>query len=277
MDKSYESSSLLGETSSSDGGRSEECYTLEPKKVRGVSSSNLVLLGLLVLTMSGVGLLSTRLWRLENVLEKSYSPANSIFSYERHKLWDGDSRYTGNPSPELDSAWEDLLADDRTLELKYDMNEGQNIRVTQEEMIEGGENFTNAVQLLDGGYLGILAVYHHLHCLDIIRRFAHPEYYTEVTTSEAHVWTAGHFDHCIERLRRAIMCHADLGLFSVEWVGDSSQGAEGKNLRSNAHSICVNWEALDAWARNRALEKGKFLLRAGPFEHGHAADDSHVR
>jgi hypothetical protein len=43
--------------------------------------------------------------------------------------------------------------------------QGQNIRVTREEMELAGENFTNAVELRSGEFLGILDVYHHLHCL----------------------------------------------------------------------------------------------------------------
>ena len=119
-----------------------------------------------------------------------------------------------------------------------------------------------------------------------MRKFAHPDYYPEVLTSGEHAFTPGHFgenrypflldlfsllltatDHCIENLRRAVMCHADVGLFSVEWVGDSSQGIEGKRLRSNADSLCVDWDAIDKWARKRALEKGNFYLLPGPFEH----------
>lgn len=32
-------------------------------------------------------------------------------------------------------------------------------------MIKGGENLTNVVQLVDGNFLGVLGVYHQLHCL----------------------------------------------------------------------------------------------------------------
>ena len=42
---------------------------------------------------------------------------------------------------------------------------GKNVRISKKEMIEGGENMTNVVQLADGGFLGVLGVYHQLHCL----------------------------------------------------------------------------------------------------------------
>ena len=63
------------------------------------------------------------------------------------------------------------------------------------------------------------------------------------------------------------MCHADLGVFVPEWVADS-HAPESKVLRSNAQSQCVDWTALDTWARKRALKKRGFKLRAGPFEQG---------
>ena len=69
------------------------------------------------------------------------------------------------------------------------------------------------------------------------------------------------------------MCHADTTVYSVEWIADSHE-RHSKELRSNGELICVNWETLDAWARDRALERKKYLLRAGPFEHSHKGQDS---
>jgi hypothetical protein len=38
------------------------------------------------------------------------------------------------------------------------------------------ENKTNKLQVDNGDYVGTLGVYHHLHCLNNLRRFVHWEY-----------------------------------------------------------------------------------------------------
>ena len=80
-------------------------------------------------------------------------------------------------------------------------------------------------------------------------------------------------DHCIERIRRSIMCHADMAVSSVEWIA-SSHDPENKQLRSNAEVTCVNWDAVESWAHERVLERKKFKLRAGPFETAHGSQES---
>jgi hypothetical protein len=162
---------------------------------------------------------------------------------------------------------------------------GQNIRITEEEMEMQNENRTNRVQLADGGYLGLVSVWHDLHCLDIMRRALNMQYYGPRISEEerrAKLFTLEHYgkrsfpspasyvllsviDHCIERLRQSVMCHPDLVVYIAEWVGDSHDPA-GKVLRSSAQTACVNWDYLDDWARKRALERRAFKLKAGPFE-----------
>ena len=39
------------------------------------------------------------------------------------------------------------------------------MRISKNEMKKAGENMTNVVQLADGNFLGVLGVYHQLHCL----------------------------------------------------------------------------------------------------------------
>jgi hypothetical protein len=68
------------------------------------------------------------------------------------------------------------------------------------------------------------------------------------------------------------MCHADVGLYSFEWVGDSRE-ARNKLLKSDAETVCVDWGALEAWAGERALKPKQFRLRKGPFEKPHRRGD----
>ncbi|KAK3172816.1 hypothetical protein OEA41_006141 [Lepraria neglecta] len=93
-----------------------------------------------------------------------------------------------------------------------------NVRVTKEEMMLAGENLTNTAQLLNGDYLAVLGVYHQIHCLDILRKGLHMDYYSPKMTDSDRVknMNSEHYDHCVERLRRTIMCHADLAIYSAE-------------------------------------------------------------
>ena len=40
-----------------------------------------------------------------------------------------------------------------------------------------GSNVTNRIQVDGGDYLGVMGVYHHLHCLNNLRRLVHWDYY----------------------------------------------------------------------------------------------------
>ncbi|KAF2646046.1 hypothetical protein P280DRAFT_512253 [Massarina eburnea CBS 473.64] len=189
-----------------------------------------------------------------------YSPANEALSYHPRRIWqDGDlpSRFEKPPSPELDQEWEDLLT-------------GQNIRISPDEMHTLGENLTNRVQLEDGNYLGLMSVWHNLHCLDILRKVVNWEYYFPRLTEEergTEVWSVGHLNHCIERIRTDLVCHADVAVWIPEWA-PKAHHPDGMVMKANGRTTCVDWEGLDAWARKRALREGAYRLKVNPFEKG---------
>ncbi|OCK81435.1 hypothetical protein K432DRAFT_450040 [Lepidopterella palustris CBS 459.81] len=76
-----------------------------------------------------------------------------------------------------------------------------------------------------GGYMASLGVYHELHCL----------------VSSSH--------HCIEAIRLSLMCAGNPGLYSFKW-GNSTRKPKTK---TNSARTCVDWEALDGWARKRGV------------------------
>lgn len=59
----------------------------------------------------------------------------------------------------------------------------KNIRVSPDEVRRLHGNRTHKVQTSDGYYVGALGAYHELHCLDVLRRLLHWDYYG-VTLSE---------------------------------------------------------------------------------------------
>lgn len=61
------------------------------------------------------------------------------------------------------------------------------------------------------------------------------------------------------------MCHVDVAMGSAVWIAGSDK-EHSKNLRSNAEVKCVNWDAIEFWAKKRVLKTRKFKLRVESFE-----------
>jgi hypothetical protein len=65
------------------------------------------------------------------------------------------------------------------------------------------------------GYIAGVEVFHHLHCLNVLRQYAwHDSYPEELLPSlfkyNSPLAVRAHVDHCIETLRLALMCNADV-------------------------------------------------------------------
>lgn len=149
------------------------------------------------------------------------------------------------------------------------------------------ENRTNRVQVDGGDFAGVLGVYHHMHCLNNLRRVVHwdcygpllangkhPEGFSKehsgqgenaMTTAAATRLTEKLADHCIDSIRQALMCHANTALYTAERLNDSHVPIN-KELRSSAVTRCVKWDNLHQWARARALVRGKYKYLPGPYE-----------
>ncbi|KAF2178041.1 hypothetical protein K469DRAFT_696153 [Zopfia rhizophila CBS 207.26] len=189
-----------------------------------------------------------------------YSPANDIIRLERQKIWDDAfSPWHQPPSDDTDAAWNKLL---------IDVSRSERSNHPEEAELQN-ENLTNRVQIENGDYMGALGVWHQLHCLDALRRAVHFEYYSPSDDPDQRETDLVHYDHCIEIIRRSVMCHADTAVYVAEWIGDSREPVS-KELKSNAERMCVNWESLHNWVRSRALLPYQFKLLPGLFEKKHA-------
>lgn len=97
-----------------------------------------------------------------------------------------------------------------------------------------------------------LNAFHQLHCLSKIRSYiiAPLRNSTSNDTSPQPEVPFYHTLHCIDFLRRVLMCHADLTLF------DSSidPGFTGYGSRQ-----CMDWEAVTKWVSDNAWEKQRFI------------------
>lgn len=73
--------------------------------------------------------------------------------------------------------------------------------------------------------------------------------------------TVFHTDHCLETLRRTIMCHGNVGLYSFVW---DDPAAWKPSLRSNSKSVCARWSSIENWAYSRKTALNPELRRIEP-------------
>ncbi|KAI1177470.1 hypothetical protein F4777DRAFT_206751 [Nemania sp. FL0916] len=165
--------------------------------------------------------------------EKVFSPARSAIRYmiEEPDADPNTSHFAGEPRPELDQAWSSLLRSSM-------------IKVSEDELRKMNKT---SIALKDGsGYLGYLESIHMLHCVKRIYQAQHPEHYPKLQGTEA--FTAGHWDHCLEVLRRGIMCNADVTVNTYFW--ENPREIKGK---SSWPRKCTDWDQIQAWADDRTV------------------------
>lgn len=101
-----------------------------------------------------------------------------------------------------------------------------------------------------GQYLASLDVFHQLHCVDLLRKSIHREYYDKHEGSFAGAPEAvvqGHLQHCVETLRQTLMCHGDISLLTYNWV----EGREMPYPNFNTIHTCKKWDTLTQWNMHR--------------------------
>ncbi|KAI9674945.1 MAG: hypothetical protein M1822_009007 [Bathelium mastoideum] len=200
-----------------------------------------------------------------------YSPAADIISYEikseNAASHDRHSIYSGPPSDENEDAWATIVERMNLTAIinsdDTDMLKASFFAASREEMIAAGENFENATEVskvYGGGYLTTFGVYHEIHCLRQLRFLLYREKYYPNLTETQENYLHGHLDHCIEALRISVMCSADTSFYTFYWPNPNAHRPSSK---SNAKRYCVNWDALDGWARERAIDLDPWLIRPG--------------
>ena len=101
-----------------------------------------------------------------------------------------------------------------------------------------------------------LNVHHQLHCLKSIRQAFYPEYYPDDGRHKL-----DHIDHCIDNLRMAIMCNADISLQTFDWVDNSPRPLA--NFKTEHE--CLDFEALDSWAEDHSFDLFDGVTLVHPF------------
>ncbi|KAI1436987.1 hypothetical protein GGR50DRAFT_158342 [Xylaria sp. CBS 124048] len=91
-------------------------------------------------------------------------------------------------------------------------------------------------------YVGILEVFHQLHCLNLLRLRAF------ATDEEKQFADPGHTEHCFEYIRQSLMCLADVNIAPISFNERKREYA----IHWDATRQCRNFEKIHAWARDEA-------------------------
>ena len=142
----------------------------------------------------------------------------------------------GDPSPELDALWEseyDLIS-------RIPETEANRLEQHSDEFI--GD---------PGHYPVVLDIFHSIHCLNDIRMTLNVDYYglPHMRKNLTAEYAKMHLEHCIEHLRLALWCGADVSPISFQDLGT----ARGLIPIHGYSHTCRDREAILAWARENKV------------------------
>ncbi|KAH8422451.1 oxidase ustYa family protein [Aspergillus melleus] len=181
------------------------------------------------------------------ILDKLTIPFRETRTHGNFFADDPPSLFQLPPSPEVDAAW-DRISDTHAIVL------------SREEIVKMGRGpdeqwrFPPEYGYGDDAYMGLLDVFHHLHCLNAMRQAAYPEYYFNKTGShshherlggpgEVHFTRGGHDLHCQYILLQFIMCHADVGVITFNKV----EGVKGPMADFSIDHKCRDFRSILDW------------------------------
>ncbi|PVH93817.1 hypothetical protein DM02DRAFT_732877 [Periconia macrospinosa] len=163
------------------------------------------------------------------------------------------SPYRGFPTPERTKKWMDLM-------------NGYSIRVPSTSL--DALNLESIPLNDDSGDVWVsMNIYHHLHCLDSIRhqiagvgcKAPHDQAsnHTAGYDEDGEQYFPPHIDHCIETLRKRLICQPDLGVRAIAWNPDKPGVAFANN---SVESACVDWTAIQAWTKQHSFTEEERLI-----------------
>ncbi|RYP35510.1 hypothetical protein DL767_003764 [Monosporascus sp. MG133] len=111
-------------------------------------------------------------------------------------------------------------------------------------------------------YIAQTEVFHHLHCLDMLRRetnYAH--YYEEKERPfPGGAQHQAHIGHCFDVLAQAIKCTGSVDMITFNWVEEWDQPfPDFAN-----HKVCRDFDALLEWVNANAMESEVFQKMKSP-------------
>ncbi|KAH7060464.1 hypothetical protein B0J12DRAFT_565822, partial [Macrophomina phaseolina] len=167
------------------------------------------------------------------------APVNELITYENVLFTSGfgwmRTPYMGSPTPEREQLWNDL----------YDFGTSVIPREEAAKLVNKTVPIPGPSGEYTGDYVVMLAVFHYLHCLNVLRH----------TLYMNHTWSHDpkdrfsleHLEHCVDALRQHIMCASDVT--PHPWMWNAHDG-EVKEVAYIMHT-CRNFSAIQDWAKAR--------------------------
>ena len=167
-----------------------------------------------------------------------------------------ENPYRGFPSPEIDLAWQRI----------GEAAPGIRLSASDIRRLNRSTEHLHTLQDSKAGdepeYLGMLEVFHLLHCVDSLRSTAYRELYRDevvfppITDLAAHRIHLGTFspalstmqrltkvDHCTDVLRESLMCTSDLSVVTFEYDGYHALPQPDFSI----NKVCRSFEAVLNW------------------------------
>ncbi|KAJ6597467.1 hypothetical protein DFH09DRAFT_972116 [Mycena vulgaris] len=176
----------------------------------------------------------------------TFSPGLEVVEYSTVKFngtFRHPSIYRGTPTPELDAAWDRLTMDVQPLRLSRETLERIG-KVDRPSLVRYREED-------GGGYMASVEVVHQLHCLNMLRKYTYNDYYKDFDKSftiKEDIFRT-HLDHCVELIRQNLMCIADTGVITYEWV----DGWDLPYPDFNTAHQCRNYDKVLEWAYSQSV------------------------
>ncbi|KAH8651629.1 hypothetical protein BGZ60DRAFT_388247, partial [Tricladium varicosporioides] len=143
------------------------------------------------------------------------------------------SIYTGDPSPEVDAAWNRISAEKFDLTL-ISRHEVEKLHRDPKIIAKAPEDWGDGSDM----YLAQIDVFHQIHCLDELRKQIHKDYYY------------AHKKHCIHMLLHSLMCQSNVDIITHNW----REGSKWPLADFNPPRQCRNFEALLEWNQEHSVK-----------------------
>ncbi|KAF2830159.1 hypothetical protein CC86DRAFT_368017 [Ophiobolus disseminans] len=144
-------------------------------------------------------------------------------------------QYVGQPSPELDAHWEELV---HTRYLAFTASQKNKIQVEMDQSDE------------DALYRAGPDVFHSLHCVNKLRQTLDGYMYNLTEQVDESVQNVMHLEHCLDFLRQLIQCGSDLTPIPLVF----SKGAGFAVPDFEQVHTCRAFEPIREWADKQNLE-----------------------
>ncbi|OLN87595.1 hypothetical protein CCHL11_10099 [Colletotrichum chlorophyti] len=209
------------------------------------------------------------------------SPVHEVLEYEDvqfdNAFWK-PSPYKGKPTPDLEAKWKDLWYYG-----SFDLPDMYLPALNKSADGIGGNGWARTKS---GNLLAGLEVFHNLHCLNLMRQYAHRDEYDYSDDPAFHgsdELVRAHVDHCIEALRIRLMCSAGKPnvqiCYSFQGIDSTidvtpflhTTGSKGIQPDFDSQHRCPKFDRIIEWAK----EKQIMVEKQDPHQaHGHHAKAS---